>query len=108
MPVLKSAAPLPIQLPAYDLGKQSRMAQSFETLHPRGRPEKAPISIDNSFIKFNMSELEIPGSAWKMEFGLVLGSAGKIQLEFLKTSVRVSWSRGSAAFWLTDHARPGR
>ena len=36
--VLIPAAPLPIQLPAYGPGKQSRMAQSFGTLHPRGRP----------------------------------------------------------------------
>ena len=37
-PVLILAALLPIQLPACGLGKQSRMAQSFGTLHPRGRP----------------------------------------------------------------------
>ena len=37
-PVLISAAPLPIQLPACGPGKQSRTAQSFGTLHPRGRP----------------------------------------------------------------------
>ena len=32
------AAPLPFQLPACGLGKQSRTAQSFGTLHSRGRP----------------------------------------------------------------------
>ena len=32
------AAPLPFQLPACGLGKQSRTAQSFGNLHPRGRP----------------------------------------------------------------------
>ena len=38
--VLIPAAPLPIQLPACGMGKQSRMAQSFGTLHPHGRPRK--------------------------------------------------------------------
>ena len=37
VPVLILAAPLPIQLPACGPGKQSRTAQSFGTLHPRGR-----------------------------------------------------------------------
>ena len=32
------AAPLPFQLPACGLGKQLRTAQSFGTLHLRGRP----------------------------------------------------------------------
>ena len=36
--VLILAALLPIQLPACGLGKQSRMAQSLETLHQSGRP----------------------------------------------------------------------
>ena len=36
--VLIPAAPLPFQLPACGLGKQSRTAQSLGTLHPRGRP----------------------------------------------------------------------
>ena len=36
--VLIPAAPLPLQLPACGPGKQSGMAQSFGTLHPRGRP----------------------------------------------------------------------
>ena len=39
-PVLILAAPLPIQLPACGLGKQSRTAQSFGNLHPRGRPRR--------------------------------------------------------------------
>ena len=38
--VLVLADPLPIQLPACGLGKQSRTAQSFGTLHPRGRPRR--------------------------------------------------------------------
>ena len=37
-PVLIPAAPLPFQLPACGLGKQSRTAQGFGTLHPCGRP----------------------------------------------------------------------
>ena len=37
-PVLIPAALLPFQLPACGLGKQSRTAQSFSTLHLRGRP----------------------------------------------------------------------
>ena len=37
-PVLIPAAPLPFQLLACGLGMQSRTAQSFGTLHPRGRP----------------------------------------------------------------------
>ena len=37
-PVLIPAAPLPFQLPACGLGKQWKTAQSFGTLHPRGRP----------------------------------------------------------------------
>ncbi|XP_058514243.1 GRIP1-associated protein 1 isoform X2 [Ochotona princeps] len=36
-PICILAAPLPIQLPACGLGKQSRTAQSLGTLHPRGR-----------------------------------------------------------------------
>ena len=32
--------PLPIQLTACGLGKQSRTAQDFGTLHPRGRPRR--------------------------------------------------------------------
>ena len=39
-PVLILAAPLPFQLPACGLGRQSRMAQGFGTLHPRGRPRR--------------------------------------------------------------------
>ena len=35
--VLTLAAPLPFQLPACGPGKQSRTAQGFGTLHPRGR-----------------------------------------------------------------------
>ena len=41
-PVLVPVAPLPIQLPACGLGKQSRMAQSLGTLQPSGRPGRAP------------------------------------------------------------------
>ena len=37
-PVLIPAAPLPIQLPAYGLGKQLRMTQTPGTLHPCGKP----------------------------------------------------------------------
>ena len=40
VPVLIPAAPLPFQLPACGLGTQSRMAQGFGTLHPRGRPRR--------------------------------------------------------------------
>ena len=36
--VLIPAAPLPFQLPACGPGRQSRTAQGFGTLHPRGRP----------------------------------------------------------------------
>ena len=39
-PVLVLAAPLPIQLPACGPGWQSRTAQSFGTLHLRGRPRR--------------------------------------------------------------------
>ena len=39
-PVLIPAAPLPFQLPACGLGRQSRTAQGFGTLHPRGRPAR--------------------------------------------------------------------
>ena len=38
--VLIPAAPLPFQLPACGPGKQSRTAQSFGNLHPRGRPAR--------------------------------------------------------------------
>ena len=38
MPVLIPAAPFPIQIPTCGPGKQSRTAQGFGTLHPRGIP----------------------------------------------------------------------